>query len=399
MPGFGDIAPPSQGRLSAAEALRLGVDAPLLELGARADARRRELHPGGVVTYIVDRNVNPTNVCITDCDFCSFYARPEDEARAYVQSTDEVLARVGACVEAGGVQILMQGGHHPRLRLDWYEELLRAIKDAYPGVWLHALSPPEIHHIAKLEKRPVGHVLDRLIEAGLGSVPGGGAEILVDRVRRVISRKKLSSDEWLDVMRQAHLRGLSGSATMMFGHVETAEERVEHLEKLRALQDETGGFTAFACWTLQPTHEMADLPRRTHAFYLRWNAISRLMLDNIPSIQASFVTQGIGVAQISLSMGVNDMGGGMMEENVVSAAGTSELVDLAELERHVLAAGFLPRRRDTHYKVIDERPLEPSDAERAVMERRPADAERVPGPKAVAELLKSQHPLEAAAGA
>jgi cyclic dehypoxanthinyl futalosine synthase len=345
-------------RLSADDALVLLRDANLTALGALADAVRWRLHPEPMVTYIVDRNVNPTNVCVTDCGFCAFYRRPGQEGE-YVLDRAVIYQKVDELLAIGGVLVLMQGGHHPYLKTAWFADLLRDLKARYPKLHLHAMSPPEIDHLAKLDKCDVGAVIDRLREAGLDSIPGGGAEILVDRVRRVIAPKKCSTAEWLEVMRQAHRRGLRTTATMMFGHVETLEERVEHLTRLRDLQDEHGGFTAFACWNYQPagTPMGAKLAHRKATFddYLRTVAVARIYLDNVPNIQASYVTQGIDGAQISLRFGVNDFGGGMMEENVVSAAGCHELTTLAEIERQIDEAGFAPRRRSFFYDVIDER--------------------------------------------
>ncbi len=342
-------------RLAAEEGLLLHERADLALLGLLADAVRRRLHPEPMVTYIVDRNINPTNVCVTDCSFCAFYRRPLSP-EAYVLPRAEIYRKIDELIALGGVLVLMQGGHHPHLRTDWFCTLLADLKERYPRLHLHALSPPEIHHLARLERRPPAEVIARLKEAGLDSIPGGGAEILVDRVRRLISPKKATSDEWLEVSRQAHLQGVKTTATMMFGHVERPEERIEHLLRLRALQDETGGFTAFACWNFQNDAGVRLVAQKTSpAVYLRVLALARLLLDNIPNIQASFVTQGADGAQLSLRFGANDFGGGMMEENVVSAAGTHELLRLEEIERQIEAAGFAPRRRDFYYNIIDAR--------------------------------------------
>lgn len=343
------------GSLDAAEALALHDEADLATLGLLADHVRRRLHPAPVVTYIVDRNVNPTNVCITDCSFCAFYRRPTD-GEAYVLPREVIYRKFEELVAAGGVLALMQGGHHPHLRTDWYCELLSDLRARFPQVHLHALSPPEIHHLSLLDRCSVGEVIARLKAAGLQSIPGGGAEILVDRVRAIIAPKKTSSDEWLGVMREAHAQGLRTTATMMFGHVETGADRVEHLMRLRALQAETGGFTAFACWNYQNSKGTVLEARKTSpATYFRVVALARIVLDNFANIQASYVTQGAKAAQTSLRYGVNDFGGGMMEENVVSSAGTFELIALAEIERQIRAAGFEPRRRNFFYDVIDER--------------------------------------------
>lgn len=341
--------------LDAAEGLALHDEADLSTLSLLADDVRRRLHPEGMVTYIVDRNINPTNVCITDCSFCAFYRRPND-GESYVLPRDEIYRKVDELRAAGGVLVLMQGGHHPHLKTDWYCELLSDLRDRYPGLHLHALSPPEIHHLSLLDKCSFGDVIARLREAGLDSIPGGGAEILVDRVRDVIAPKKTTSDEWLGVMRAAHEQGLKTTATMMFGHVETSAERVLHLLRLRDLQDETGGFTAFAGWNFQNGHGVElEVRKTTPAVYFRVIALARILLANIPNIQASYVTQGAKAAQASLRFGVNDFGGGMMEENVVSAAGTTELIQLEEIERQIRSAGFVPRRRNFFYDIIDER--------------------------------------------
>ncbi len=341
--------------ISEEEALFLHEKVDLNTLGLLADQVRWRLHPEPIVSYIVDRNINPTNVCITDCSFCAFYRRPND-AEAYVLPREVIYQKIEELISVGGVLVLMQGGHHPYLKTEWYEELLSDLRKRYPSIHLHALSPPEIHHLSKIDKIPVREVIHRLMKAGMQSIPGGGAEILVDRVRKVISPKKTMSDEWLGVMRDAHHLGLRTTATMMYGHVETAKERIEHLRRLRDLQNETGGFTAFACWNFQKEHTCLDVPTTTPAEYLRVVSVARIYLQNISNFQASYVTQGIKTAQISLRYGVNDFGGGMMEENVVSKAGCFELVDLPEIERSIEAAGFLPRRRNFFYKIIDSRP-------------------------------------------
>ena len=344
------------GRISAEEALLLHDHADLLTLGLLADHVRQRKHPRPVVTYIVDRNLNPTNVCITDCGFCAFYRRPGAEG-AYLLERDEIWRRIQEVVDQGGRQLLMQGGHHPRLKTDWWCELLRDIGERW-DINCHALSAPELDHLAKLDKRPVEEVLADLVEAGLGSVPGAGAEILVERVREIIAPKKTSTDRWLDVHRKVHEAGLRSSATMMFGHVETAAERVEHLERLRDLQDETGGFTAFACWNMQPAgvpEEERYPARTTPAVYLRVQALSRIYLDNFDNIQTSYVTQGLKLAQVTLRYGCNDFGGTMIEENVVSAAGCFNLESIAGIERVIERAGFAPRRRNSWYGIVDER--------------------------------------------
>ena len=341
--------------LTREEGVILHDHADLSLLGLLADHVRRRLHPERVVTYIVDRNINPTNVCITDCSFCAFYRRPNHD-ETYVLPREVIYQKIDQLIAAGGVLVLMQGGHHPHLKTDWYCELLSDLKDRYPGLHLHAMSPPEIHHLSLIDKCSVREVITRLKDAGLDSIPGGGAEILVDRVRDVIAPKKTNSDDWLGVMRDAHHLDLKTTATMMFGHVETPAERVEHLMRIRELQAETGGFTAFACWNYQNQQGVElDAPKTSPAVYFRVVALARILLDNVPNIQASYVTQGAKAAQASLRFGVNDFGGGMMEENVVSAAGTFELIQLEEIERQIREAGFEPRRRNFFYDIIDPR--------------------------------------------
>lgn len=344
-------------RIDRAEGLFLHERADLGLLGQLADHVRRRLHPEPIVTYIVDRNINPTNVCITDCGFCAFYRRPKHD-EAYVLEREVIVEKVRETAELGGRQVLMQGGHHPYLKSDWWADLFRDLRQRFPAVNLHALSAPELDHLARIEKRPVEAVLADLIDAGLGSVPGAGAELLVERVRRIIAPKKTTTDRWLEVHRRVHEAGLRSSATMMFGHVETPAERVEHLERLRALQDETGGFTAFACWNTQPdgVPEAELYPERTTpGVYLRVQALARIYLDNFANVQTSYVTQGMKMAQITLRYGCNDFGGTMLEENVVSAAGCMRLEGSDTIERMITAAGFAPRRRNSWYGIVDER--------------------------------------------
>jgi cyclic dehypoxanthinyl futalosine synthase len=336
-------------RLDAGEAVLLDEEAPLLELGLAADARRRALHPDGVVTYIVSRNVNYTNVCTTACHFCAFY-RPRGHAEAYVLTRGELARKIEETLAVGGIELLLQGGLHPDLGLEWYEDLFRWVKSTYPRISLHALSPDEIWHIARLSGLPLETVLDRLVAAGLDSIPGGGAEVLDDEVRRRIAPLKTSSEEWLAVMRAAHRKGLRSTATLMFGVGEESRHRAAHLLRLRDLQDETGGFTAFICWTFQPDNtRLAPGDNTAHA-YLRVNALSRLVLDNVRNLQTSWVTMGGGVAQAALHMGCNDFGQVMIEENVVSAAGTTFRMDAEEMERHIREAGFTPARRNMKYE-------------------------------------------------
>jgi len=336
------------GRLSMSDALRLYAEASLFDLGLAADAVRKRKNAPSVVTYIVDRNVNYTNVCTTSCRFCAFY-RPVGHEGGYVLSREALGNKLQEVVDAGGVQILLQGGLNPDLRIEWYEDLFRWIKSTY-GLGLHALSPEEILHIAQLEKLDVATVLRRLNAAGLDSVPGGGAEILVDRVRRHIAKAKCTSDEWLGVMRTAHRMGLRSSATMMYGTVDTARDRVAHLIKLRDLQDETAGFTAFFCWDFQYERGTRIAPGdHGTVLYLRTQALARLVLDNVDHVGASWVTQGPHVGQVALRFGADDWGSVMFEENVVSSAGTTFRMNAAGIEDLVHRAGFQAVRRNVRY--------------------------------------------------
>ncbi len=335
-------------RLDHDEAELLDEKAPLLELGLAADLRRRALHPDGVVTYIVSRNVNYTNVCTTACHFCAFY-RPRGHGESYVLTREQLAQKIEETLALGGIELLLQGGLHPDLGIAWYEDLFRWVKSSYPTISLHALSPEEIWHIARTSELPLETTIQRLVTAGLDSIPGGGAEILDDEVRRRIAPLKCSSDEWLTVMRTAHLQGLKSTGTMMFGVGEEARHRTTHLLRLRELQDETGGFTAFICWTFQPENTRLEAGDNSAHAYLRENALARLVLDNVPNLQASWVTMGGGVAQAALHMGCNDFGQVMIEENVVSAAGTTFNMDAEEVERHIRGAGFVPARRNMRY--------------------------------------------------
>lgn len=338
-------------RLDADEAELLDEKAPLLELGLAADLRRRALHPGDTVTYIVSRNVNYTNVCTTACHFCAFY-RPRGHAESYVLTREELTRKIDETVALGGIEILLQGGLHPDLGIEWYEDLFRWVKSKWPAINLHALSPEEIWHIARTSELPLDQTIDRLVASGLDSIPGGGAEILDDEVRRRIAPLKCSSDEWLTVMEAAHRKGLKSTGTMMFGVGEEPRHRVTHLLRLRELQDRTNGFTAFICWPFQSANtRLAPGDGSAHA-YLRTNAVSRLVLDNVPNLQASWVTMGGGVAQAALHMGCNDFGQVMIEENVVSAAGTTFKMDSEEVERHIHDAGFVPARRNMRYERV-----------------------------------------------
>jgi cyclic dehypoxanthinyl futalosine synthase len=341
-------------RVSAREAIDLYLNAPTSELGRMADSVRARRHPDGIVTYIIDRNVNYTNVCVARCNFCAFY-RPVGSDEGYVLGFDDVFKKIDETIAVGGVQLLLQGGHNPDLPLEWYEDLFRAIKQRYPDFRLHALSPPEVIHLSRLSQLPVPAVIDRLIAAGLDSIPGGGAEILVDRVRRLLNcYNKATADEWLDVMRHAHRAGLRTTATMMYGSVDIPEERIEHLLRLRELQDETGGFTAFITWSYQPEHTELGGTEATGVDYLRTLAIARVVLDNFDNLQASWVTQGGKVGQLSLAFGANDMGSVMIEENVVRAAGAAYCMDEVEIVRNIENAGFVPKRRNMHYEILGD---------------------------------------------
>lgn len=343
-------------RVSYEDGVTLMRDGKLHELGKVADAICRRLHPEPYRTYNIDRNINYSNVCAAVCDFCAFYRKVGD-TEAYVLDTSLILDKIKELVEIGGDQILMQGGLHPDLPWQWYIDLLTTIKAAYPQVNIHAFSPPEIHFFSKLYRKPLEDVLQELKAAGLGSLPGGGGEILVDRVRKAVTRGKVLTDDWLNVHRVWHKMGGKSSGTMMYGHVETLEERVEHLERIRQLQDETGGMTAFISWTCQPEHtEMADIPPVGSFEYLRVQAITRIYLDNIPNIQSSWVTQGAKIGQIALAFGANDMGSLMLEENVVSSAGTVYHLTLQEIRRSIREMGYIPRQRNVFYEYLDQDP-------------------------------------------
>jgi len=341
-------------RISPAEALELYRHAPMHLLGTLADSVRARKHPERIVTYIIDRNVNYTNVCVAKCNFCAFY-RDVGSTEGYVLGFEEIFRKIEETIAVGGNQLLLQGGHNPDLPIEWYEDLFRAIKARYPEFKLHALSPPEVIHISRLGQIAVPEVIDRLVAAGLDSIPGGGAEILVDRVRRLLHcYGKASADEWIDVMRHAHRAGLRTTATMMYGTVETDEERIEHLRRLRDLQDETGGFTAFITWSFQPEHTERGGSEATGIEYLRTLAIARIFLDNFDNLQASWVTQGGKVGQLSLAFGANDMGSVMIEENVVRAAGASYCMDEVEIVENIEDAGFTPKRRNMHYEILGD---------------------------------------------
>ncbi len=342
------------GRLTPASALDLYRNTPTADLGRMADHVRRQKHPDGHVTYIIDRNVNYTNVCLERCKFCAFY-RDVGSSEGYTLSFTEIFRKIEETISLGGGQLLLQGGHNPDVPLNWYLDLFREVKTRYPSFKLHALSPPEVVHISRLSGLPTREVLRQLIDAGLDSVPGGGAEILVDRVRKELNcYHKASADQWLGVMREAHEAGLRTTATMMYGTVETVEERLEHLFRLREVQDETGGFTAFIAWSYQPEHTELGGAEATGMEYLRTLAIARLVLDNFDNLQSSWVTQGGKVGQMSLGYGANDMGSVMIEENVVRAAGAEYCMDEFEVVRNIESAGFVAKRRNMHYDVLGD---------------------------------------------
>ena len=342
-------------RLVPADALVLMKSHDLTDLGQAADQVTQRLHPEPYRTYNIDRNINYTNICTAVCDFCAFYRSPKDVDEGYVLPREELLQKVEETVNIGGDQILMQGGLHPDFKLEWYEQLLQDIKGRFPQVNIHGFSPPEIHHFTKVNKLSLRKVLERLKDAGLGSVPGGGAEILVDRVRQEMTRGKVLTDDWLEVMRVWHELGGRSTATMMFGHIETPEERVEHLDRVRRLQDETGGFTAFICWTFQPENTAMEKVAPAGSFeYLKTQAIARLYLDNIPNIQSSWVTQGLKVGQLAMLYGANDMGSLMIEENVVAEAGTVHYLNLQQIRDAISELGYIPRQRNVFYELLDE---------------------------------------------
>jgi cyclic dehypoxanthinyl futalosine synthase len=358
-PAVGDVLEKASSgeRITDEEAVALLRSRDLVAVGRVANEVRSRLNDPSRVTFIVDRNLNYTNVCVTDCDFCAFYRRPGDQREGYLLPKPVIYKKIEETLALGGTGLLMQGGHHPDLGIDYYEDLFRSIKARY-RIHLHALSPPEIQHISRRSKLTIPETLSRLRDAGLDSVPGGGAEILVDRVRAIIAPKKTKSDEWLEVMRQAHRLGMSTTATMMYGHVETLEERVEHMRRIRDLQDETRGFRAFISWTFQRDGNrlddlVADDDLPTSFDYLLTQAVSRIYLDNVPHIQSSWVTQGMKVGQVALSFGADDMGSVMIEENVVSAAGTTYRTTRDELVHLIRSLGKIPVQRDTLYREVE----------------------------------------------
>ena len=346
------------GRVSADDALRL-YELPLEQLGILADRRRKLAkvkafsgRGNDIVSYIVDRNINYTNICNVYCKFCAFY-RTERDDDAYVISFDEIDQKIQETVDLGGTQILMQGGHHPKLSLQWYLDLLAHIRERFPTVNIHAFSPSEFIHFRDVFELPLDDLLRQFQAAGLGSIPGGGGEILVDRVRNRISPLKAMTDDWLEVMAVAHQVGLKSSVTMMFGHVETVAERIEHLERVRVQQDETGGFTAFIAWTFQADNTRLKAEPVGASEYLRMQALSRIYLDNIENIQSSWVTQGLEIGQVALKYGANDLGSIMIEENVVSQAGTTFQMTVADMRRLISAVGYEPLQRDNWYRPVE----------------------------------------------
>ena len=345
-------------RVSSDEALRLWA-LPLEELGALADRRRQLAQAGAhggrgneIATFIVDRNINYTNICNVYCKFCAFY-RVESDADSYVITHEEIDRKVEETIALGGTQILLQGGHHPKLTLSWYLDLLAHLREKFPQVNIHGFSPSEFIHFRKVFNLPLEEIISQFTRAGLGSIPGGGGEILVDRVRKRVSPLKAMSDEWLEVMEVAHRQGLRTTATMMFGHVETVEDRLEHLDRLRRLQDKTKGFTAFIGWTFQPENTRLKAPTAGAHEYLRTQALARIYLDNFTNVQSSWVTQGPAIGQIGLKFGANDLGSIMIEENVVSQAGACFRMSVEEMRRLIRELGYEPRQRDNWYRLVD----------------------------------------------
>ena len=338
-------------RISYDEAVRMYKEADILELGAMADKIRKKLHSDNIVSFVIDRNINYTNICTCKCKFCAFY-KNEGEDGGYVISKEELASKIQETLDLGGSQILLQGGLHPEFKIDFYEDMLKFMK-TFP-VWLHAFSPPEIHHIAKKSGLTIAETIKRLVEAGLDSIPGGGAEILDDEARKAVSPNKINSASWLSVMEEAHKQGLKTTATMMFRKNDSAEIIVSHFDKIRSLQDKTGGFTAFIPWPFQPGNSELDDEAVTAIEYLRVLALARIYLDNVPNIQVSWVTQGAKVAQIGLYYGGNDFGSVMIEENVVRAAGANFRLKTEEIKHIIKSAGFIPKIRNMQYDIIGE---------------------------------------------
>ncbi len=346
-----------QKRLTKQDALDLIRNADLKELGRMASQRKKELHPKGITTFVVDRNINYTNICWVDCKFCAFYRHEKDED-AYVLTFDEIDAKIDELLEIGGTQILFQGGVHPKLKIEWYEDLVEHIHTKYPQITIHGFSSIEIDFIAKVSRISVEEVLRRLKAKGLASIPGAGAEILSDRVRDIIAPRKIDSDVWVDIHRKAHKLGIKSTATMMYGTVESDEDIVEHFDMIRSLQDETGGFRAFIMWSFQSQNtELAklipDLPKPSSNRYLRLLAVARLYLDNVRNLQSSWVTQGPYIGQMALKFGANDLGSTMMEENVVRSAGAGFRMAKEEMIRLIRDIGETPAIRDTAYNTLE----------------------------------------------
>ena len=343
----------SGGRLSFEEGVRLYREADIHDLGAAAHARRMQLYPGDTVTYVIDTTINYTNVCNVHCTFCAFF-RPEKHGEGYTMSHDEVLSRVKFAADQGATQIMIQGGVNPELRLPWFEELFARVRREYPNVDLHSLSVSEVVGLSTVEQLPVPEILGRLKDAGMKSLPGAGAEILVERVRKRISARKVKPDEWIGVMREAQRLGMPTTATMMFGSIETDEERVEHMDVIRNLQDEMGGFTAFIPWYYVPWKTPLRGKEATGLEYLRVLAVSRLYLDNVPHLQASWLTPGLKIGQVALYYGCDDMGGTILEEQVVHDAGSTNAATRKDIEEIIIKAGFKPVIRDTYWNLRDD---------------------------------------------
>lgn len=339
--------------INRAEALRLLTETDLLAVGKLADGIRRKRHPHNRVTFVIDRNVNYSNVCVSKCKFCAFY-RNDGDADAYLLDRETIHGKIQELVDHGGTQLLMQGGLHPTLTIDWFEELFRGIKTRFPQVQIHSLSPAEVIHVGKLSGLSMPECLKRLQAAGLDSVPGGGAEVLVDEVRQEISPNKIGWRDWAAVMEEAHAQGMRTTATMMFGSKEKPTDIVEHLFRVREIQEKTGGFTAFIPWTFQPSNTELGGTTATGVEYLKVLALSRIVLDNVENIQASWVTQGARMAQVALFFGANDLGGTMLEENVVAAAGCSFRMSIEEIINLARGGGFIPAKRDTLYRILEE---------------------------------------------
>ena len=337
-------------RIQYKDALTLLQHGDFMELADLANKKRWELHPESTVTFVVDRNINYTNICMSECKFCAFF-RKKNQDGSYIISNDELAEKISETIKLGGTQILLQGGMHPDLGIDYYLKLLKFIKKNFK-IHIHGFSPPEIMYISEKTSLPIKDIIKKFIAAGLDSIPGGGAEILVDEIRQQVSPNKCNAENWLKVMRTAHNLKLKSSATMMFGHIEKDSHIIEHLLKIRDLQDETGGFTAFIPWTFQPDNTKINILKKDSVAYLRVLAVSRIVLDNIPNIQASWVTQGAKIAQSALFFGANDMGSTMIEENVVSAAGVDYMLPINELIHLIKSAGFKAKQRDCFYNII-----------------------------------------------